>query len=182
MNTFIAILRGINVGGHRKIKMADLKTMLTNLGFVKVNSYIQSGNIVFNSKSNNTKELEISIQTEIENSFKLEVPVLVLKKENWNQIYSNTPFDKRIENEIKFLHVTFLDKKPDDELVKNVLSMDKQLDEEMIFEKTQIYLYYPRGYGKTKFHNGFFETKLKVKATTRNWRTITKLNEMTEEN
>jgi uncharacterized protein (DUF1697 family) len=172
MQTYIAILRGINVSGHKLIKMDALKASFERLGFADVQTYIQSGNIVFKHKAN-SKLLDDKIKTMLDDEYGFDVPVLVKTVAEMKTVLNNNPFISNVSNDMNTLHVTLLAEKPLPEHIAK-LNQDFGVDAYRIIEKT-IYLYCPNGYGKTKLSNSFFESKLKVSATTRNWKTITAL-------
>lgn len=176
MNTYVAVLRGINVSGQRAIAMKDLKALCTKEGFGNVMTYIQSGNIIFESGESSTKKLEKNISEMIKKHYDFEVPVVVLTEGELKNIHTNNP---HVENkkDIAKLHVTLLEKTPQTKLIASVRDEKYQSDECVIDEKV-IYLYCPDGYGMTKFSTTFFEKKLGVTATTRNWKTITALLEL----
>ena len=175
MNTYICILRGINVSGHKIIKMDELKNLFQKLGFNAVQTYIQSGNVVFKSEEANQRELELLIANRILEVFGFDVPVLVKSNKELQFIFENNPFLKKGITDISKLHVTFLSELPNAELVKQFSEFDFGTDEYLI-EKSTIYIHCPiNGYGNSKISNQFIENKLKLKATTRNWKTITQL-------
>jgi uncharacterized protein (DUF1697 family) len=177
MTTYISILRGINVSGHNIIKMAALKEMYEKLGFSDSTTYVQSGNVVFKSENTDTKKLEQIISHEIENTFGFQVPVIVLTAESLETIIRQNPFVDDNKKEPAFMHVTFLSEPPQAFDRENILSK-KAPKEEIFFTENAVYLYCPEGYGQTKLSNTFLEKKLKVGATTRNWKTTTKLLEI----
>lgn len=176
MQTYIALLRGINVGG-KKIKMTELKVSFEELGFTDVVTYIQSGNVVFNSTITNVKSIQKNIETNLLSQYNFEVPVLLLKPKELKNIIEKNPFTKDPNREEKFFYVVFLFEKPKEELIKKLYEIKVQ-NEEFYFESSSIYLYPCNGYGEAKMNNNFFENKLKVKATTRNWNTVNKLLEI----
>jgi len=174
MTTYISILRGINVSGQKLIKMDALKKMYENLNFENIQTYVQSGNVIFSSKENDPKKIEKNIASGIETEFGFEVPVIVFNAKTLETIIDNNPFSKDKLKESSFLHVTFLAENPKQFDLESILSK-KQPNEEIEFTNNAIYLYCPNGYGKTKLNNNFLETKLKVKATTRNWKTTNEI-------
>jgi uncharacterized protein (DUF1697 family) len=174
MTTYISILRGINVSGQKLIKMDGLKKMVENLKLENVRTYIQSGNVIFSGNETNEKELEEKIEKQIETAFGFHVPVIVLTAETLKQIIEENPFSKDTVKESGFLHVTFLGDKPKEYHIKS-MEDKRQEGEEIQFSHNAVYLYCPNGYGKTKLTNSFIEGKLKVKATTRNWKTANEL-------
>jgi uncharacterized protein (DUF1697 family) len=174
MNPYISILRGINVGGRKSIKMDALKKMYENLNFENIRTYVQSGNVIFLSKQNDPKKLEKAISSQIKFDFGFDVPVIILSVETLESIIENNPFSKEKTKDTSFLHVTFLAERPL-HFEKKSLMEKKHEDEEVEFTSKAIYLYCPMGYGNTKLNNNYLETKLKVTATTRNWKTTTEL-------
>lgn len=177
MRTYISLLRGINVSGQRKIRMSDLQALYNELGFERVTTFIQSGNVVFQSAKNiSDKEVSDKIERAILEKFSFEVPVIVRSVEEIKNILVSNPFVDHGLDEEK-LHVTFLADVPEKRWVNLMDQYDFSPDKFVITGK-DIFLYCPGGYGKTKLSNTFFEQKLKVKATTRNWRTINKLLEI----
>jgi uncharacterized protein (DUF1697 family) len=174
---YISILRGINVSGQKLIKMDALRALYENLGFKDVTTYVQSGNVVFNTKTTDVLKLEKKIAAQINTEFGYEVPVLVLTIDQLKKVIQNNPFLKDKQKDVAFFHVTFLSQPP----VKNQLTgieEKKTAGEAVALVDTVIYLYCPNGYGKTKLTNNFIETKLKVDATTRNWKTVNELYKM----
>jgi len=174
MKTYVSILRGINVSGKNLIKINSLKEMYEGLGFLNVKTYIQSGNIVFQSVETNLEKLELLISDEILNRFTFNVPVFVREVSELKDILARNPFLKETEEDISKLHLTFFSKIPEKQFVESIGNLTSLPDKYFITEKT-VYLFCPNGYGKTKLNNSFFENKLKVKATTRNLRTLMEL-------
>lgn len=179
-DTFVAILRGINVSGKNMIKMPALVKTFESLGFENVKTYVQSGNVIFQSQSKIISDLEKQIQDKIENNFEAKIPVIILDRKYIMEVQENNPFVKESDIDLSKLHVTFLSEEPES---KNIVKIDadKYFPDEFIIDKKVIYLYCPGGYGKTKLHNNFFESKLKVNATTRNWNTVNALVKMVTE-
>jgi uncharacterized protein (DUF1697 family) len=174
MTTFISILRGINISGQKLIKMDALRNLYENLGFQNVTTYVQSGNVIFTSNNIDVNKLEQEISRQIEKDFEFDVPVIVLTIDKMKQITDNNPFLKDSNKDQTFFHVTFLSSKPNLYLYKQI-DDKKQNGEELFISDTAVYLYCPNGYGRTKLTNNFLEAKLKVRATTRNWKTTNEL-------
>ena len=174
MNTYIALLKGINVGGHKKVPMADLRNLLTESGFEDVKTYIQSGNIILKSSETNLQNLEHKIQKIIIEEFGFEVSVLVRIRQDLQRIFKDCPFseEKKVKSYFTMLHTT-----PDSELVK-VASEKIYEGEEYFIINDCIYFYCEKGYGKAKFNMNFFERKLKTIGTARNYNTMVKLLSM----
>ncbi|WP_025743412.1 DUF1697 domain-containing protein [Aquimarina pacifica] len=180
MKTYIALLRGINVSGQKKIKMVDLKAMFETIGCTSVQTYIQSGNIVFEYAEETNNILGQRIKEAILEHFGFEVPVLVLTPKKLIEIFENNPFSKRLGTlgfEDKKLYFTLLTNVPDPVAVSALEAADYGT-EEFVITNEVVYFYAANGYGKTKLDNNFFERKLKSPATTRNLRTMTKLIEL----
>ncbi len=181
MKTHISILRGINVGGQHTIKMDSLKAIYEDLGYINVRTYIQSGNVVFQNKESPSDELEIKITSKIASKFGFDVPVIVLSHAELQKIVNGNPFLNEPTIELPPHHITFLSKAPDPEKWHTLLNLNIQTEDKFKLIHKSIYLYCPNGYGKTKLTNGFFEQKLGITATTRNWRTTLELHRMAEE-
>jgi len=180
MSNYIAILRGINVGGHRKIPMESLRKEVGNLGYKNVKTYIQSGNIIFTA-ADHCSNLEIAerIENAILTTFGFEVPVIVRSSDELQQAATENPF-LNIENKaIEGLHLTFLKEAPTAEALKTIKTYSYPPDQFEIRQKN-VFLQIPGPYHKTKLSNAFFEKKLGVSATTRNWKTVLKLAEMSQ--
>lgn len=169
MNKYIALLRGINVGGHKPLKMDSLKTLSLELDFVNIHTYIQSGNVVFETKHDNKDFIEQLIEKAIFTKFNFEVPVMILKFSDLSEIIKSNPFLPN--NDETFLHVTILKEHPKEDCMLLFKETVKYTNELSIIKKA-IYLNCVNGYSNTKFTNSFIENKLKVKASTRNWKTI----------
>jgi uncharacterized protein (DUF1697 family) len=180
MKTFISILRGINVSGQKKILMADLKTLYESLGFRDVITYIQSGNVIFKSGGKGTdEELAKKVEKAIKKKYGFEVPVIIRSNEEIRKIISDSPFRKEKIPEIKKLHVVFLSEIPDKVHIEGISKMDFSPDRFHVTGKN-IFLHIPDSYAETKLSNTFFEKKLKVTATTRNWNTVLKLSQLAD--
>jgi uncharacterized protein (DUF1697 family) len=173
MQTYIAILRGINVSGQKLIKMEALRGLMETLGCKNCITYIQSGNVVFQAKKINTESLATTIAKAIKTTFTFDVPVLIKTLTEMETIFANNPFLLNNQKDINFLHVTFLSTMPTEEARKKIIG--DFAEDVFIFIDASIYLYCPNGYGNTKLTNTFFENKFKCTATTRNWKTITQL-------
>ncbi len=188
MKTYISILRGINVGGKKKILMADLKKLYEILGFSNVQTYIQSGNIIFdyqNTENHNNKidlqEIQQNISQQIANKiseqYDFQVPVIIRNIEEMESCIKNNPFIGKYADLDKF-HVSFLSQKPTESNIDELNDKAKEGyfgDDEYLILGKEVYLYCPNGYGITKLSNNFLENKLKVIATTRNWKTVNEL-------
>jgi uncharacterized protein (DUF1697 family) len=175
MENKIGILRGINVGGKRKILMADLKSLCEKLGLNNVATYIQSGNLIFASGKQNS-ELESILEKGIKETFGFDVPVIVRSSKELDASIKNNPFyDENAD--INSLHLTFLKEKPTKENQEKALAFNCEPDKFKIEDK-YVYILCKGKYHKTKLTNNFFEKKLNTGATTRNWKTVLKLSDL----
>jgi len=180
MSKKIAILRGINVGGKRKILMADLRSLFEKLRCKEVQTYIQSGNVIFQTDSPSTNlELANSIEQAISKKYKFEVPVIVLDADQLKKTAKKNPFLKKEETDITHLHLTFLKEIPTKEDRLKTEEYNYEPDQ-FIIDKKAVFVYCEGKYHKSKLTNTFFEKKLKVAATTRNWKTVRKLVELSD--
>jgi uncharacterized protein (DUF1697 family) len=179
MKAYITLLRGINVSGSKMIKMDALRALFEEIGCKNVKTYIQSGNVVFRSVKD-AGYLQRAIQENIFNSHGFDVPVWVLNPEDIQKALDENPFLKRECMEREKLYFTFLDKVPDIALLEKLKQYKKPEEEFYCLDKA-IHLYLPTGYGKTKLDNNSIENKLKVKATTRNLKTLETLANMAKE-
>ncbi len=178
MKTYIALLRGINVGGQKKIKMADLKLLFNELKFENTITYIQSGNVVFNSHISSTQKISEIISDKIKDTYKFEVETLVKTPSELKYIIENNPYIKQ-NKDPKRNYITFLYSQPSKENINKLLKIEYP-PEEFKIDNDIIFFFSPQGYGTAKMNNNFFEKKLNVSATTRNWQTVNKLFEISE--
>jgi len=182
MTTYIALLRGINVSGHNLIKMDALKQLFLDLGYHDVSTYIQSGNVIFKSYIKEPLLIEDTIISAISKHFGHAIKVLILTKNELITIFNSNPFlAKDPSMDISKLHVTLLNKKPDITGITHIDILVTTSDDKFQLIDNTIYLQCPNGSGNTKLSNNLFEKKLKVNATTRNWKTITKLVEISNQ-
>ncbi|WP_241485264.1 DUF1697 domain-containing protein [Psychroserpens damuponensis] len=170
MNTFIVLLRGINVGGHRKVPMAELRELLTKTGFEAVKTYIQSGNIVLNAAQEKST-IETNVKQAIASHFGFDVPVIAKTRAELKQIFDACPFSEEKKENSYFV---LLSKIPESELVDEVMHITYDNEIFQIINDC-LYFYSSVGYGRTKFNMNAFEKKLNVKATSRNFKTMVKL-------
>ena len=168
MPTYIALLRGINVGGRGKVPMRDLVTLFDGLGHTNVRTYLQSGNVVFTSKAASPGRVKSAIEHGIEAEFGFEVAVLLRTPAELAAVLHQNPLGDEA-------YVTFLDGKPDRKRVEAIDSAAYAPDE-FVVRGREVFVRCPNGYGRTKINNSFFERKLAVQATTRNWKSVTTLH------
>ncbi|MDP1744796.1 MAG: DUF1697 domain-containing protein [Bacteroidota bacterium] len=172
MKTFLSILRGINVSGHKKIPMAELKFLYEELNFENVTTYIQSGNVIFKNK--NSKNLSKQIEHKIFEKYNFNVPVIIRTPEEMRSIVEGNPFLKQKDIDLSKFYVVYLAEDPKQDCIDKLKKINYEPDKFYISGK-EVYLYCPNGYGNTKLTNNFFENKLDITATTRNWNTTNEL-------
>ncbi len=176
---YVAILRGINVGGKRKILMKDLREQLTDAGFQNVTTYIQSGNVVFDySGPESTSEIADRIERIIDEIYGFKVPVIVWTSEELHSAINSNPYhgDYRADH----LHLTFLKDSPGPGALEEIEDYDFPPDHYRISGK-RVFIFIAGRYSDSKLSNNFFEKKLKVNATTRNWKTVLELGDLTRD-
>lgn len=177
MVTFVSMLRGVNVGGHNRVKMPELAELFQSLGFAGVRTYVQSGNIVFSSSAKDTASVEKKIEKALKQRLSLGVNVLVRTRDELRNIVVRNPFTGKNPDR---LHVTFLAKKPVSVPIEKLNTL-RTGEEEFAVRGRQVYLFLPNGIGRSKLSNNFLEKALAMPATTRNWNTVTALLEMASE-
>lgn len=178
MYTYVSMLRGINLVGRRMVKMPELRTLYEDLGFAAVRTYIQSGNVVFSSKRKDQASMGVAIEEAVRKSFGFPVTVIMRRPVEMGRIINACPFTGFKGIDEGKLHVTFLKARPNPALVSALESLAAKSTDGYRLGASEIYLHCPNGYGRTLLSNGFFEKHLKVAATTRNWRTVNALFDM----
>lgn len=176
MSLAVALLRGVNVGGHAKLPMADLRSALSNLGFGEVQTYLQSGNIVLDPGELRFGELPTALESAIADDFGLEVRVIVRTRADLAAVAAEHPFRNDDSNHSR-LHVVFLERKPAAGKVAS-LDPDRSPPDQFEVRGREIFLFYPSGQGRSKLTLDYFERQLGMAGTARNWNTVTKLLEM----
>ncbi len=172
---YVALLRGINVGGKNKLPMKDLVPLFETAGATAVQTYIQSGNVVFEANAAIADSLANSVPDSIRHGFGYRVPLILRSAKEIVRVVANNPFLPKAEPQL--LHVAFLSNKPNASAVKQ-LDPKRSAPDEFKCVGQELYLKLPDGMGKTKLTNAYIETKLGVTATARNWKTVLKLAEM----
>jgi len=177
LKTYIVLLRGINVGGHKKVPMAELRKLLAEVGFINVQTYIQSGNVIVGSILNNQNAVGFEIKKIISAHYGFETSVIVKTRAQFQTIFNKCPFEQSEKAKSYFI---LLNKIPDNEHIEEVRRISYE-NEEFFVINDCIYLYCKNGYGKAKFNMNTFERKLKVTATSRNYNTMVKLLSLSAE-
>lgn len=171
MNTYIALLRGINVSGKNKLRMKDLQQIMAQNGFICLRTYIQSGNMVFQHPEDCTGTLASIIRSLIYERFGYEVDVWVRKRSDFKRIVDLNPYSKTNDDATSKLYFVFLCDKPSADFIGKLNSRQFQNEEFHIYPHC-IFLLCHAGYGRARCNNNFFEKHLKVRATTRNLKTV----------
>jgi len=174
MTRYACMLRGINVGGQRKVAMKELIDLCLSLGYTGVESYLQSGNIVLNTEQD-ASALESALQQAICREFAYaDVDVLARSAADLQAVLNALP-ERWKSCDKAALHFTFTKTVP----AASISDDASFLPDEFCIGNRVVYIHCPNGYGKTKLNNSFFERKLKLRATTRNWNTTNKLYDLT---
>ena len=174
----ISMLRGVNVGGHNKIKMDALRELCESLGLRGVQTYVQSGNVVFRTDTKDLAALAKRIEDAIERKFGFRPGVTLRTSSDLRDTIARNPFAKRREIDASKLIVTFLAAEPNRETRDEILEI-KTGPEEVRIGGREIYIYFPDGMGQSKLWP-VIDKALKKSGTGRNWNTVTKLLEMAE--
>ena len=179
MTTYVALLRGINVGGRTKVRMDDLRRAFAALCHADVKTYLQSGNVVFTCPEREPSRVAGEIERLIAGDLGVTTTVLLRRGHDLARLVANNPFLAG-ETDPTRLHVTFLADAPDDDRVARLDTTVGEPDAFSLVER-EVYLHCPNGYGRTRLNNAFFERRLGVAATTRNWKTVTALRDLVAE-
>jgi uncharacterized protein (DUF1697 family) len=181
--TYIALLRGINVAGKNPVKMGVLKEIFEGVGFQNVRTYVQSGNVVFRAAEASPTDTSKILESALKKKLGLTITVVVRTSVQMEMVLKGNPFlggtKPKAIDESK-LHVTFLSDTPHSAGLHKLKSITSSPDQ-FLSSGEEIYLYCPNGYGRTKLSNNVIEKALESGATTRNWRTVNQLFEMSQE-
>ena len=176
LETYVALLRGINVGGKHKLPMKALADMVNGCGCSEVRTYIQSGNVVFAASRKCAQELPAVLAERIEESFGFQVPIIVRAREELARVMRDNPFVKAGLPE-HTLHVYFLAALPAADAGKT-LDANRSAPDAFRVVGREIYLHLPNGMGRTKLTNAYFDSRLSTFSTARNWATVKTLVKM----
>ena len=177
MTTLISMLRGINVGGQKRLRMDTLRVIYEDLGLMNIRTYVQSGNVIFDSTHQDRAGVVSLIEAQIKQSCGYQVEVFIRQAEELQRILSENPFLKGRNVDPNKLHVTFYYRAPSETELSKLTTPAGTTDEFALTEMA-VYLYCPNGYGKTKLSNSYFERRLGIPVTTRNWNTVNALYKM----
>jgi uncharacterized protein (DUF1697 family) len=180
MASVVAFLRGVNMTGHNVIKMADLAALCRKLGYKDAETYIQSGNVIFTNPDNRTGgETELLIEQAIKNQFGHDISVMIRSAEELKKILQINPFVQSEDIDQSKHAALFLKEAPISIQIDKLAGIDYPPDRFFVSGK-EIFIWCPNGFGKTKLYTNFFENKMKVIGTARNWKTISTLVEIAE--
>jgi uncharacterized protein (DUF1697 family) len=177
MTTFVALLRGINVSGQKRIRMADLQKSCEALGLNQVRTYLQSGNVIFGASQSDPRKLAAAVRARIAEDFGHDVEVLVLPAMDLSRVAKSNPLWPRSDGDETLFHATFLFESVSANRFQN-LTLPAQSGAQAKLVGQVVFLHCPHGYGRTKLNNAYFEKALGVPATTRNWRTVLALQKL----
>ena len=180
MPVLISMLRGVNVGGHNKIKMDDLRALCESLKFEDPRTYVQSGNVIFRTKEKSSPALAKKIQNAIERKFGFRPAVILRTTDELRSAIAATPFIASRKLEPGKILVTFLSDEPGADANATLRGL-KDYPEEIHLKGRELYIYFPDGAGKSKLPWSQVEKLLKTTGTARNWNSVTKMLAMAEE-
>jgi len=179
MKTYIALLRGINVSGHKIIKMETLRKVLEELHFTNISTYIQSGNILFQSDIEDTGKLEHQIAGIITKHFGFDVPVTIVTPDDLKKIVKENPYANQKFEDPAQPYVSFLSEIPQPDKLALLKAVDFKGDNFVNIDRA-LYINYVNFAGNSKLSNAIIESKLKLRSTARNWKTVLKLIELAD--
>ena len=179
MTTYLAFLRAVNVAGHKQVAMADLRELLTRLGFDDAQSLLQSGNLVFRARARSGTQLERVLAAEAKQRLTLETDFFVRTASEWRAVVARNPFRKEAERDPGHLVVMLLKAAP---VARDVKALQAAITGREILraDGTHAYIVYPDGMGRSRLTNALIEKKLGTRATGRNWNTVMKLGALVE--
>jgi uncharacterized protein (DUF1697 family) len=171
---YLALLRAINLAGHKLVAMADLRDLLGQLGFADPRSLLQTGNLVFGGQRRTTAALERLLEAEAGKRLALETDFFVRTAEEWKEVVAQNPFREEAKRDPGHLLVFFLKAAPDDKAVQALQASIK--GREVVRAKgRQAYIVYPDGIGRSRLTSALIERHLGTRSTGRNWNTVLKL-------
>jgi uncharacterized protein (DUF1697 family) len=177
MTTYIALLRAVNVGGSKPVRMSALRGLLAQRGYLNVQTLLQSGNVVFESGSDSSRGLEGDLQAEISKGLDVKTEVFVRDASDWGRVLRENPFAKEAERDPSHLVVTFLKDPPTGD-AWGLLQASIRGSERVHGAGRHGYIVYPKGIGRSQLTAARIESRLGTPSTSRNWNTVRKLGEM----
>jgi len=174
MRTYIALLRGINVSGHKVIKMEHLRQMFEALPVHNVRTYIQSGNVLFEADEQPTDRLSTCIEQMLHDALGYDFRTVVRSSDELAEVIARSPYADEAQGEEEKVYVTFLSALPSQSNIAQLMTFNSDVDDFQVLGQ-EVYIRCRESYGKSIYSNNFLEKKLGVAATTRNWATVNKL-------
>jgi uncharacterized protein (DUF1697 family) len=172
MTTQIALLRGINVGSHKRIAMADLRELLSSLGYEDPRTLLQSGNVVLSADAP-PADLASNLEREIRARFGVQTPVVVRTRKEVAAVVARDPLRSVVDQD-KLYQVSFLSEKPDPKAMREIAAAGLA-PERFVYVGREIYAWHPNGIQRSPLAKLLSDERLGVTATARNWNTVTKL-------
>ena len=179
MAVYISLIRGINVGGHKSVKMDALRALYHSLGLKGAQTLLQSGNVVFESENPEPLDLARQIAAGIEKSAGFRPEVILRTAADWAEVIAENPLARQAKDDPSRTLVTFLAGAPSDAGRAALIAAHKG-PESLVFSGQELFLYYPDGAGRSKLTNVFIERYLGLPGTARNWNTVMKLHAVCE--
>jgi len=179
MTAYLALLRGINVGGNKQVAMADLRALVTRLGFADARTFLQSGNLAFRGDTRAPAQLERLLEAETERRLGLEAAYFVRTAREWHGVVVRNPFRAAAARDPARLVVMFLKDAP---AAREVAALRAAITgrEAVRAAGRHLYVVYPDGIGRSRLTHALIEKLLGTRATGRNWNTVRKLADATE--
>jgi uncharacterized protein (DUF1697 family) len=172
---YVALLRSVNVAGHGRVAMDELRAAFEALGYTDVTTYIQTGNVLFTTTSRSEANIAMSIEQRLAEDFGDSPAVLVRSVVDLQRVGASSPYAKAGADPARH-HVTFLATTPSKAALR-ALNLPASGRDELVVKGREVYVHTPDGYANTKYTGSFLERRLGVVSTTRNWNTVTKLCE-----
>jgi uncharacterized protein (DUF1697 family) len=173
---YVALLRSVNIGGHGRIAMAELRASFEALGHRDVTTYIQTGNVLFTTASKSERRIVSVIEERLARDFGDATAVILRSVDQLHHVGKTSPFARRGADPARH-HVTFLADAPSKDVLRS-LDLPPSGRDELVVDGREVYVSTPDGYAQTKYSGSFLERRLGVVSTTRNWNTVTKLCEL----
>ena len=180
MPTYIALLRGINIGPHKRMKMEKLRASCEALGFRNVKTYIQSGNVICQAGKLSSDAAARRIEAQIVKDFGFSADVIARTADEMKKILESNPLLKESDVDVEKLHVVFLSEAPSSESMKKLESIVLAPDK-VRHKGKEIYFYFPNGVSGSSIWKHNLDRVLGISATMRNWRTVNTLHQMAGE-
>ena len=179
MTVLVALLRGVNLGAHKRMKMEALRQVFRDLELEDPQTYLQSGNVVFKSAERDSGKLTKRIESGIEAAFGFRSDVVLRNKKDMQRVAKANPFADRTGIDPAKLAVVFLAAKPPADAQKTLAALNST-PEELVLKGTELYIYYPDGMGRSKLNAASVDRALKTSGTARNWNSVTNILKMME--